>query len=125
MTNFFPSLIPVGTTSIVTVRGKDFVASSELYCSFGGELTDATFVDDTSIKCPAVEASDPGQVVFQILDQDNPISNNTGTFKWYNSPVIESFYPPSGSSAGVNITLVGRNFFQSSTMMCRCVSPPL
>ena len=38
MTNFFPSLIPVGTTSIVTVRGKDFVASSELYCSFGGEV---------------------------------------------------------------------------------------
>lgn len=125
VTAVFPSVGPQEGGYVITVHGRNFMASASTVCSFGDldHLSAASVASSSVAVCtlPAQGSVVPASVIVKLLDAPDATASCTSSvsFSYTTGPLVTAMFPASGlTSAATPVTVYGGPFLAGLTS-CR------
>lgn len=120
--------ISMSTGTHLTILGKSFVPSDDLYCSFGEYGTTlAVYVGPTEINCRSPEIGISDVVSANVRVSLNGVDFSTSSAPFHISPLpeVKSISPLKGIiSGGTQIMVEGSNFISADMTFATCMFGP-
>jgi hypothetical protein len=125
VTAVVPTAGPQEGGYVVTIHGRNFLASASAVCAFGDldHLSTASVVSASVAVCtlPAQGSATPGSVIVELLDAPDASASCTSSvsFAYATGPLVTAMVPASGlTTAATPVTVHGGPFLVGATM-CR------
>ena len=111
---------------IISVRGANFVFSTQARCRFGQTLTLATWIDNRTLLCTTPPHAPSSQVAFAIATNGVDWTSDSITFTYVMHPRIRSIRPNTGvTHGGTDVVITGDSFGpRTSSMYCHFGEAP-
>jgi hypothetical protein len=120
VSDIWPVMGPAATGgTVLTVRGRGFVQSTDLSCRFGHTLVPATYLSDDTLLC-AAPPSAPGLVSFEVTNSRLAFSTSGTQFMYVPDASVYALNPTQGPASGqYAVFVLGSNFVNSTALRCR------
>lgn len=114
-----PSFGSIQGGTLISLRGKGFVFSSEIRARFGNTSVSVAFVSAQELRCIA-PSSFKGEVKVSIGDHSKTFKSDGELFFVHaEAPIVDSLYPSRGSvTGGLKVRVQGHGFANSSYLAC-------
>ena len=120
VSGIWPTLGPPQGGTLVQVRGRNFVPSSQLRCIFGAELVPAEWLSSLHISCIA-PSHRLGEFKLDVTNDGLSFAESVATtFEYSKLPQLSQIWPNNGPlSGGTMVTLHGDGFGVNTIPACR------
>jgi len=129
-----PTLVSISPSSIsitgkvnVTITGSNFLDLPLLSCHFGplGTVSAILLAETGQVICLAPPSQTAAIINIAVTNDGRSFSNSLPLSYTIPTPLLSSVFPTTvDTNGGVNVTLVGQDFLQISTLICNFGTTP-
>ncbi|KAH3766170.1 protein kinase [Pelomyxa schiedti] len=119
VSSLFPNCGPTSGGTQVLVYGNNFFESSQINCHFGNQISNGTYISDTTIECTAPPSPEKGVFNFTVsYKADASVAISQAVYTFYEQVALLKVDPSSGLIAGgTTLRLSGNNIYDTGSLL--------